>query len=697
MINSSDGTLKGLVNYTSRDYESLMKDFWDLVPTLIETWKPSDDFWNPEANADPGVVLGKWLASVADMLGVNVDLLANELFAPSVSQRKNAEKLFSLIGYKLGWYTSARTEVTFTNRSQGAIKLDFGFNGSNFSTLNAYTDITNQSRVITYNILPLTNKYGAKETRSRRAVKTENINVFADSDVVTLNPNESVTRVAVEGELRSYSVSVQQVKKNNYIINLPSQHIDTTLIWIKAKASQNDDDFLETQWIQCTSPAEFVTPEPRFAVVYDSYSNAQIQVSNYLNQLENYDNNYLTVYWIDSSGVIGCVGENVLQNYLQAKPSMVNGQEVRYTDGNGDIAIFNLSNTVELPHTHTVTGKSPETAKEAYFNSRNYINTWDSLVTLPDFNRFLNREPGVDCGLVIDCQKALELNLAVFNDQNLTETQKQKMFITNNDFPAGDPVVNWNEVLDLKYDTVRATHVVGVGQTWQIIADLYEVDLDNLLVMNESDGSVQPTAGSRVKIPGGYNSTLAEQMVSNFKTYTAMCFCIHNDFKNSSWGQGQTSVAQIQNSPVFQRYKPPAQFIENIKRDYRPLQAMSVELQFGYLRIFPFYIVGQIYPKTPVSVDVGENIIAKVKEDLALYFAPANRHIGQKPTVMEVVDVIRNADSRIDYFDAGSLKNPVINWKDCDIDCFNAISFSRYLSNPSSSQNIRIAPEYLIK
>ena len=95
--NSTDGTLKGLVNYTSRDYESIMRDFWDMVPTLLETWKPSDDFWNPEANADPGVVLGKWLASVADMLGTNVDILANELFAPSVSQRKNAEKLFSLI------------------------------------------------------------------------------------------------------------------------------------------------------------------------------------------------------------------------------------------------------------------------------------------------------------------------------------------------------------------------------------------------------------------------------------------------------------------------------------------------------------------------------------------------------------------------------------------------------------------------
>lgn len=71
----------GLISYTSRDYNSLVNEFWSLVPKLTELWKP-------EADADPGVVLGKYLASVADMLGVNLDFMANEVFAPSVSQRK---------------------------------------------------------------------------------------------------------------------------------------------------------------------------------------------------------------------------------------------------------------------------------------------------------------------------------------------------------------------------------------------------------------------------------------------------------------------------------------------------------------------------------------------------------------------------------------------------------------------------------
>ena len=76
---------RGLISYTSKDYQSFLEEFKEIVPKLTDLWKP-------EADADPGVVLGKILASAADMLAVNEDYLANELFAPSVVQRKDAEK-----------------------------------------------------------------------------------------------------------------------------------------------------------------------------------------------------------------------------------------------------------------------------------------------------------------------------------------------------------------------------------------------------------------------------------------------------------------------------------------------------------------------------------------------------------------------------------------------------------------------------
>ena len=654
----SDNT-RGMIRYTSRDYESIISEFWELVPKLTELWKP-------EADADPGVVLGKFLASIADMLGVNVDWLANEIFAPSVTQRKNAEKLFALIGYTLGWYTAAKTEVTFVNNLEHAISLDFGFNGENFCTLNAYTDITQHPRVITYNILPRTHEYGAQETRSKREIIESAVDTFDEYDKVVLQPGEKVTRVAIEGELRQVSCKVSDVKANNYIIKLPSQHLDTTAVWLKARTSLNfSDGYDNRNWKQVASASEFVTPEPRFAVTYDNYSNAQIQVSNYINQLENYNDYYLTVYWIECSGAIGSVSENVLGNFQPAKPRSAGGDNPDSMDG---ILISNLSNA--LPNFSGCSGKSPETAKEAYFNSRDYINTWDSLITIPDYNRFINREPGVDCGVVIDCQKALEINLAIYKDTSLTDAQKSKMYITYHDFPENDnDMFDWESILKLGFD------------------------------------------------PGDPNKFIFS---TNFKTYTAMCFAIFNEFESAAYGQNTIATLHKPNptwdtptteQACFKRYKMPEEAILGILHDYEPIGAMSVELQFGYARIFPWYVVGEIYPKTPVSTEVAANIVARVKEALALYFSPANRKFGQKPTVMEVVDVIENADSRIKYFDAGSLKNPVIVYKEFvrnqfgnlmhityDVEYFNPISFAQY-KDPgalASNPNIRIAPNWIV-
>ena len=660
-------TSRGLIKYTSRDYNSLMEEFFDLVPKLTDLWKP-------EADADPGVVLGKILASAADMLGVNVDLLVNELYAPSVQQRKNAERLFSLIGYSLGWYTAARTEVTFRNTGDADMVLDFGFSGKNFGTLTADTDITNQPRKITYNVLPMTNGYGFQESRATRSMVTSNIDVFTNSDRVTLKTGDSVTRVAIEGELREISKTVAEVKANGYIITLPSQHVDTTAIWIKAKENLADN-FLSTRWLQVDSVADFAEGEPRFCVTYDNYGNAQIQISTVLNQLENYDENYLIVYWIDCSGVIGSVAQDVLGGFMPAIPP-TDGSTVNSFSAEA-LKISNLANTVELPHTYTVTGKSPETAKEAYINSRKYINTWDSLITIPDYNRFIRREAGVDSGVVIDCQKALEINLAIYKNDSLTKEQKRKQYITNADFPiAKTNNFSWRNIL--------------------ADAGVKESDM--------SDGTLP--------------------FPVNFKTYAAVAYVIHNDFIDAVGytpaqyidGSGDKYLNQISANAEtgmptvsFTRYKPPVSFLDGIMADYRGLGALSVDLLFGYTRIFPWYVIGEIYPKNPVSVETGKVIVAKVKEALALYFSAANRSFGQKPTTMEVVNVIENAHDSIRYFDAGSLKNPVINWGErrktkngqyinvaYDVEYFNPISFARYKDVGAEENNIRIAPDWII-
>ena len=74
----------------------------------------------------------------------------------------------------------------------------------------------------------------------------------------------------------------------------------------------------------------------------------------------------------------------------------------------------------------------------------------------------------------------------------------------------------------------------------------------------------------------------------------------------------------------------------------------------------------------------------------------------------EIVETIESADSRIKYFDAGSINNSVINWgervirngaasiKKYDVEYFNPISFAMYKDTGAADSNIRIAPDWII-
>ena len=251
----------------------------------------------------------------------------------------------------------------------------------------------------------------------------------------------------------------------------------------------------------------------------------------------------------------------------------------------------------------------------------------------------------MDTGVVLDCQKALEINMEIYKDENLTDIQKQKMYITNQDFPEGAPIFDWENVLGLGFDPTDPNKYV---------------------------------------------------FASNFQTYTAMCFAIHNDFLASNYGAGQSSKVQIKKNTKFIRYKPPALFIDKVIKDYKPLQAMSVEMQFGYLRIFNFYVVGTITPTKPVSKEVANSLIDIAKEALRLHFAPSNFDIGQKPTIMDIVETIETCDERIRHFDPGSSKSYGIEYYSCDIEYFNPISFARYLAPSSTSIDIRVNPSYIV-
>ena len=93
---------------------SLNKDFQTIYPELLNVVKKLAYKWDPTISdeSDPGVLLIKLNAIIADKCNYNIDKNVLECFPESVTQEKNARQLFSQLGYSMKWYRSGTSEVS---------------------------------------------------------------------------------------------------------------------------------------------------------------------------------------------------------------------------------------------------------------------------------------------------------------------------------------------------------------------------------------------------------------------------------------------------------------------------------------------------------------------------------------------------------------------------------------------------------
>src|SRR3954453_21632734 len=95
-----------VVDYMARDYESLLRAIYDLVPSKLPQWK---DFTN---EADFGNVLLELFAHIGDILSYYQDRVANESFLGTARTRRSVIEHLRLIGYKLGTAVPAAARLS---------------------------------------------------------------------------------------------------------------------------------------------------------------------------------------------------------------------------------------------------------------------------------------------------------------------------------------------------------------------------------------------------------------------------------------------------------------------------------------------------------------------------------------------------------------------------------------------------------
>ena len=87
------------LSYTNRDFQKIFPEQLDLVKGLTYKWTPAES-----NESDPGILLLKENAIIADKNNYQIDKNIMELSPATVTQIDNARQLFDQLGYRMNWW-----------------------------------------------------------------------------------------------------------------------------------------------------------------------------------------------------------------------------------------------------------------------------------------------------------------------------------------------------------------------------------------------------------------------------------------------------------------------------------------------------------------------------------------------------------------------------------------------------------------
>lgn len=362
------------LSYTSRDYNSIYKELLECIPLLTERW-------NTDNESDPGIVLVKLMSMLGDMLSYNMDKQVLEMFPKTVTQRKNAYQIYNLLGYKMHWYISARCKAT----------MYFEVSKDIVSCIPRYTKFITLDNNLTY-----TN------------IKT----IIREDDIVTAELIQGIPKTPPMLVNVSSTYKYDSKKKwwSEYGYNMYKGDIDSENKYYLSDIEVDQDTIClcddDGEWTlvedvdTVTDTNQSYYANKFFSFHVDEYDRAYIKLC----PAWNYNNKgaeRFKLFYIISRGASGAISSNALTVYS-----------------------FNFFRSIT--NESSTEGFDPETPEEAYLNSRNWINTNNTLITCNDFTKAVKRIAGVANAIVLDAQTDFQL-YAEKSDKDYSEDTLEEM------------------------------------------------------------------------------------------------------------------------------------------------------------------------------------------------------------------------------------------------------------------------------
>jgi hypothetical protein len=644
---------------TKKDFVQIWNELLEVAGKLSERWDPTST-----NESDPGIVILKALAGLADKLNYNIDKNTLEAFMPTAAQEESMRKLCDMLGYNMKYYQSAKTDVTIkyynpepSDKEKAAITATAQNSGLKIPK---FTTITNGDQDISYFIIN-TPEHPAPAYIS--------------------NENPSITFTCMEGQLVKCEsindnniITINQISENNRFY-LPETQIAENGIFIY---NIFDIDGVVEDGVQWEK-VDNLNIQPRgtraFKFCFDSYDGRP-----YLEFPEDYSelfNDGIFIYYARTHGVNGNVSARTLTQL-----------DLPSDSGWADVSASSFS--VENVFAAT-TGSNAETIKQAYNNFKKTVGTFETLVTCRDYmNKIYSMvnnygKPCVSNILVTDIRS--DLNRAV------TICSCDSAGIFYKETPIVVPVEETRNVsvpVETNYTTtivVNANKPVFDGDKWRLGTssgmeltkskmlsssfgfdismgcDEVKVSEDGYWVIVQNGKEYQTSLLAKEEVTVPVSTTIDETVTIVKKESPAIDhfdvvfypFKSYNQIKNnvkdirdaydSSFTYTEASFADIEGRLAEENIKTIA---HNIVRP-RLNDIVSIT---NYLKLN-----ATIVTNSKITTEEGTLIIEGIKIALANAFNMRELDFGEEIPFDSIVEVIEKSDSRIRV---ASLNEPVL-------------------------------------
>ncbi len=382
------------LSYTNKDFSQIYPELLDLVSKISYKWDPalSDE-------SDPGVVLLKLAALMADKCNYNIDKNTLEQFPQSVTQLANARQLFDQCGYTMRYYKSATTRLKLRMMHEPDFTEDDLTTFLPDTTLELSDVLSDHENYPRHYTIPRFTMFSDVDNTSV-FTSVEDVTVSSDGvshyvDVIqgvvsalNVNGSEVITADVLDANNRLYLPSLNVPENGIFVNNVGSQ----SFFW------ESKDNLLIHPLGSRIFKFGLTQDGTRCFIEFPTDASSLIAEG-------------VQIHYVTTSGYNGNIGKRLIKQFFtetkctRTLASLTVSQELDITTD--EIYIVNEDSTIN--------GRDPESIEDAYRNYQKVKNTFETLVTTTDYSNYLQSSGRMSNCVVCDRSDDIQSSYKVLN------------------------------------------------------------------------------------------------------------------------------------------------------------------------------------------------------------------------------------------------------------------------------------------